>query len=171
MLQKEKESAFSELYHQHAKRVYNSIHRIVTHTAEAEDILQETFLAVYHDLEKLDKIINVEAWIRKIAVNKAISHLRRQKISFTGPSFSEPEAEDDYDPNEDEIFENKVEDVRNSIECLPQSYKTIVSLYLFEQIPQEEIARMLGITHTTVRTQYHRAKKKILLSLKDKVYE
>lgn len=171
MYQKDKEAAFSELYHRHAKCVYNSIHRIVAHTAEAEDILQETFLTVYHDIEKLNHIIHIEAWIKRIAINKAISHLRKQKISFTEFSFLDMEAESEYDVNENEIFENKVEDIRNSIKNLPQGYKTIVNLYLFEQISQEEIARMLGLSHTTVRTQYHRAKKKILLSLKDKVYE
>ncbi len=80
------------------------------------------------------------------------------------------EAEKEYDPYENEIFENKLEDVRKSIEQLPPGYKTIINLYLFEQIPQEEIAAMLDISHNTVRTQYHRAKKRILLSLKDKVY-
>ncbi|MBC7615187.1 MAG: sigma-70 family RNA polymerase sigma factor, partial [Pedobacter sp.] len=66
--------------------------------------------------------------------------------------------------------ETQVEDVRKSIENLPQGYKTILCLYLFENISQEEIGAMLGISHNTVRTQYHRAKKKVLLSLKDKIY-
>lgn len=161
---------FSRLYQKYAKRIYNSIHRIVSHTAEAEDILQETFVTVFNEVGRLSNVINFEAWVKRIAINRSISHLRKKKIQFSDSDFTEIEAEKEYDIQENEIFESKVEDVRKSIEHLPPGYKTIVCLYLFEHIPQEEIASMLGISHNTVRTQYHRAKKKILLSLKDKTY-
>lgn len=170
MCQANNDLGYTELYKKYARRIYNSIHRIVSHTAEAEDILQETFLMVFKEVGRLSNVINFEAWVKRIAINKSISHLRKKKIEFSDLDFTEIEAEKEYDIEENEIFENKVEDVRACIDQLPQGYKTIVSLYLFEQIPQEEIANMLGISHNTVRTQYHRAKKKILLSLKDKTY-
>lgn len=170
MCQANNDLGFTELYRKYARRIYNSIHRIVSHTAEAEDILQETFVTVFNDLERLSNVINFEAWVKRIAINRAISHIRKKKIEFTDLGFTEIEAEKEYSADENDIFESKVEDVRNCIEQLPPGYKTIVSLYLFEQIPQEEIAVMLGISHNTVRTQYHRAKKKILSSLKDKAY-
>lgn len=162
---------YTELYGKYAKRIYNSIHRIVSHTAEAEDILQETFLTVFNEIDKLSNVVNFEAWVKRIAINRAISHLRKKKIEFSNSDTTEIAAEEIYDVQENELFETRVEDVRNSIENLPQGYKTIVCLYLFENIPQEEIGAMLGISHNTVRTQYHRAKKKVLLSLKDKIYD
>lgn len=161
---------FTELYQKYARRIYNSIHRIVSHTAEAEDILQETFLTVFKEIDKLSNVLNFEAWVKRIAINRAISHLRKKKIEFSDLEGTEIEAEKEYDVRENELFETQVEDVRKSIEDLPQGYKTIVCLYLFENIPQEEIGAMLGISHNTVRTQYHRAKKRVLLSLKDKIY-
>lgn len=170
MCQANNDLGYTELYRKYARRIYNSIHRIVSHTAEAEDILQETFVTVFNDLERLSNVINFEAWLKRIAINRAISHIRKKKIEFTDLGFTEFEAEKEYSTDENDIFESKVEDVRNCIEQLPPGYKTIVSLYLFEQIPQEEIATMLGISHNTVRTQYHRAKKKIISSLKDKAY-
>lgn len=170
MCQANNDLGYTELYRKYARRIYNSIHRIVSHTAEAEDILQETFVTVFNDLGRLSNVINFEAWVKRIAINRAISHIRKKKIEFTDLGFTEFEAEKEYSTDENDIFESKVEDVRNCIEQLPPGYKTIVSLYLFEQIPQEEIATMLGISHNTVRTQYHRAKKKILSSLKDKAY-
>jgi RNA polymerase sigma factor (sigma-70 family) len=170
MCQANNDLGFTELYKKYAKRIYNSIHRIVSHTAEAEDILQETFVTVFNDLERLSNVINVEAWLKRIAINRAISYIRKKKIEFTDLGFTELEAEKEYNEDENDIFENKVEDIRTCIEQLPPGYKTIVSLYLFEQISQEEIATMLGISHNTVRTQYHRAKKKIISSLKDKAY-
>ena len=170
MCQADNDLGFTELYQKYAKRIYNSIHRIVSHTAEAEDILQETFLTVFKEIDKLSNVLNFEAWVKRIAINRAISHLRKKKIEFSEVEFTDIEAEKEYDIQENELFETQIEDVRKSIECLPQGYKTILCLYLFENIPQEEIGAMLGISHNTVRTQYHRAKKRVLLSLKDKIY-
>ena len=170
MCQVNNDLGYNGLYERYAKRIYNSIHRIVSHTAEAEDILQETFLTAFKEIGKLSGVANFEAWIKRVAINKAISHLRKKKIEFSDLDHTEIEAEKEYDTQENELFETQVEDVRKSIENLPQGYKTIVCLYLFENISQEEIGAMLGISHNTVRTQYHRAKKKVLLSLKDKIY-
>ena len=170
MCQASNDLGYSELYEKYAKRIYNSIHRIVSHTAEAEDILQETFLTAFKEIGKLSGVASFEAWIKRVAINKAISHLRKKKIEFSDLDHTEVEAEKEYDTQENELFETQVEDVRKSIENLPQGYKTILCLYLFENISQEEIGAMLGISHNTVRTQYHRAKKKVLLSLKDKIY-
>jgi len=170
MCQAKNDLGFTELYERYARRIYNSIHRIVSHTAEAEDILQESFLTAFKEIGKLSGVASFEAWVKRVAINKSISHLRKKKIEFSDVETSEIVAESEYDLKENELFEAQVEEVRKSIENLPQGYKTIVCLYLFENIPQEEIGSMLGISHNTVRTQYHRAKKKILLSLKDKMY-
>ena len=161
---------YSGLYQKYARRIYNSIHRIVSHTAEAEDILQETFVDAFKEITQSNRVVNFEAWTKRIAINKAISYLRKRKIQFTDVDFLEVGNEEEYNVEEDEMFDHSVEEVRNCIEGLSLGYKTIVSLYLFDNIPQEEIANMLGISHNTVRSQYHRAKKKIILSLKDSVY-
>ncbi|MFX5207089.1 sigma-70 family RNA polymerase sigma factor, partial [Acinetobacter baumannii] len=77
------------------------------------------------------------------------------------PSLQDDEAIDEAG------FELKVEAVKKAINALPEGYRTVVNLYLFEQLPQEEIGVLLGISHNTVRTQYHRAKAKIWKTLKE----
>lgn len=161
---------YTGLYNRYAKGIYNSISRIVAHTAEAEDILQETFCLIFGDIKKLQEIKSFEAWVKRIAINRSISHLRRNKIAFTELGNNEFSDEAHQNEGEEEIFNCRVEDVRKSIEALSPGYRTILNLYLFEQMSQEEIAGMLGLSHSTVRTQYHRAKNKILLALKDKSY-
>lgn len=170
MCQAGNDFGFTTLYNRYAKGVYNSISRIVSHTAEAEDLLQDTFFTVFSDVSKLKGINSVEGWIKRIAINRSISHLRKNKIMFSDLGDNELADNDVYSVEENEIFDCKVEDIRNSIEQLPQGYKTILNLYLFENMPHEEIAGVLGISHSTVRTQYHRAKKRILSELKDKSY-
>jgi len=170
MCREGKDLGFTLLYNKYSKRVYSSICRFISHTGEAEDILQETFFTVFGELSKMKEIVSFEAWTRRIAINRSISHLRKQKIQFSDLGEMDIPAGEMYDPGENELFECKVEDVKNSIAALPMGYKTILNLYLFEKLTQEEIAVMLGVSHTTVRTQYHRAKKKVLESLKDKPY-
>ena len=165
-----KDLGYTELYNRYARGIYNSISRIVSHTAEAEDILQETFCQIFGDMRKLQGVASVEGWTKRIAINKSISHLRRQKMTFTDLGDTEIADDEPQTTDENDIFDCRVEDVRKSIEALAPGYRTIVNLYLFEKLSQEEIAGMLGLSHSTVRTQYHRAKNKILLSLKDKSY-
>lgn len=170
MCQAGNDSGFTALYNKYAKGVYNSITRIVSHTGEAEDILQDTFYTVFNDMGKITGILSFEAWVRRIAINRSISHLRKKKILFSDLEHTEFADENEYSIEEDELFDCRVEDVRSCIERLPPGYKTILNLYLFENMQHEEIAGVLGISHSTVRTQYHRAKKKIYLLLKDKSY-
>jgi RNA polymerase sigma factor (sigma-70 family) len=165
-----KDHGYTGLYNRYAKGIFNSISRIVSHSGEAEDILQDTFCLIFGDLKKLQEVSSFEAWVKRIAINRSISHLRRRKIVFSDLGDAEIADDAPLDLDDEEIFNCKVEDVRKSIEALSPGYRTIISLYLFEQLSQEEIAGMLGLSHSTVRTQYHRAKKKILLSLKDKSY-
>lgn len=165
-----KDTGYTTLYNRYAKGIYNSICRIVNHTAEAEDILQETFCVIFSDVEKLQQVTHFEGWVKRIAINRSISHLRKRKLTFT--DLGDTEIADQAPPTveDDEIIDCRVNDVRESIASLPIGYRTIMNLYLFEKMSQKDIAELLGLTHITVRTQYHRAKNKILLSLKDKTY-
>lgn len=165
-----KDHGYTELYNRYARGIYNSIHRIVSHTGEAEDILQETFCLIFKDIQKLQNVLSVEAWLKRIAINRSISHLRRKKMVFTDMGDTEIMDEAHQSAGAEEIFSKKVEDVRKCIEALSPGYRTILNLYLFEDLSQEEIAGLLGLSHSTVRTQYHRGKNKVLLSLKDKSY-
>jgi RNA polymerase sigma-70 factor (ECF subfamily) len=72
---------------------------------------------------------------------------------------------EDEEPNEEELA-LKVEDIKKAVGLLPNGYRTVLTLYLFEGYDQEEIAEILGVSHATVRTQYMRAKKKLLQYIK-----
>ncbi|MFX5510209.1 sigma factor, partial [Acinetobacter baumannii] len=72
--------AFTELYHRYAKELYNSIFRIVQHTGEAEDLLQESFVIACQQINQFEQRSSFGAWIKRIAINKAISSLRKKKI-------------------------------------------------------------------------------------------
>lgn len=162
------EKGYAMLYNKYAKRIYHAVFRVMGNTAESEDIVQEAFCTAFEQIGKLKNQNNFEGWVKRIAINQAISTLRKKKMVFADESHLETVAEEDVDMDEEFLFQCQVDDVKSAIQALPDGYRTIVSLHLFEDMGQEEIGNMLGISHATVRSQYHRAKKKIFTALKDR---
>ena len=162
-------SGYTGLYNLYAKEVYNTVYNLVHHTAEAEDILQESFIAAYQAMDKFQNTGGFRAWVKRIAINLSISRLRRNKMKFV-----EMNVDSDHTRDDDQVDESaitfKIEEVQRAIAALPEAYRTVFQLYAVEEIPQAEIARMLGIAHNTVRIQYHRAKQKIVRTLKEAGY-
>lgn len=141
--------------------------RIVAHIGEAEDVLQEAFLDAFCHLNTFKGQSTFGAWLKQIVVNKAINHLRQRKMQWVD---IEEFGGDEHDIADDTPFDEEeaqldVERVRLGIEQLPEGYRVVLSLYLFEGYDHEEISEILGISETTSRTQYMRGKKKLLALL------
>jgi RNA polymerase sigma factor (sigma-70 family) len=158
--------SFGELYQKYAKAMYNTSLRIVNHTADAEDVLQESFLDAFAAIESFAYKSTFGAWLKRIVINKSINALRKRKMDIIDiektPAIHMAE-EETYD---EETIKFKVEEVKRAVKDLPNGYRTVLSLHLFEGYDQEEIAEILKISHATVRTQYMRAKQKLLLLIK-----
>lgn len=160
-------SAYTSVYHIFSKEIYNTIYRLVNETTEAEDLLQETFMAVFNGIDRFDITGSFRAWIKRIAINKAISRLRKRKIRFAELDTSHLKANEET--VDEQAFEFRVAEVNRAIEALPDSYRTIVQLHIFENIPHVEIAVLLGLEPNNVRIQYHRARQRILKALTTEV--
>lgn len=161
-------AGFTGLYNLYAKEVYNSIYRLIGHTAEAEDLLQESFVAAFQAIGGYQHTGGFRAWVKRIAINKSVSALRKKKVRMVELEPADGVKEDDaVDENQ---FSFTVERIQQAVEQLPDPYRRVFQLYVIENIPQVEIADMLGIAHNTVRIQYHRAKQKILLIMKENGY-
>ena len=163
-------AAYTALYNEHATAVYNSILRLVEHTGEAEDILQESFVAAFQGIGGLKNTEGFGAWVKRIAINKSIDLIRKRKIRFVELEPGWALKEETETVNE-AAFEFNMEAINSAIEALPDGYRTVFNLFAIENIPHAEIALMLGIEKTTVRTQYHRAKHKIIDILKAGGYD
>lgn len=150
---------FSELYMRYHKAVFNSILRLVTDLGQAEDLLQEVFIFLYQEIMKGYRMEHFGGFSKRVAVNKSIDFLRKNKHRLTFEDGYENVA--DEQTEDEDLFEFRVEEVKKAIRSLPDGYRMVVNLYVIEGLSHEEIAELLGISHTTVRTQYHRAKKKI----------
>lgn len=159
--------AYSELYNRYAKAMFNTSLRIVNSVGDAEDVLQESFIDAFKHLADFRYNSTFGAWLKRIVINKSISLLRKKKLKMVDIDSATVADLSEYEAVDETAFQYKVEEVRNAIQRLPDGYRAVVSLYLLEEIPQEEIGKMLGISHNTVRTQYHRAKQKLMQILKE----
>jgi RNA polymerase sigma factor (sigma-70 family) len=154
--------SYAELYQKYAKAMYNTSLRIVNHTGDAEDILQDAFTDAFRSLDEFHHKSTFGAWLKKIVVNKSINQLRKRKldlIDIEKTNLGHLPEEESADEKEIEL---RVEDIKKAVKLLPNGYRTVLSLYLFEGYDQEEIAEILRVSHATVRTQYMRAKQKLL---------
>lgn len=154
-------SAQLSLYKQFARRLYVACLRIVGNSSEAEEAMQDTFLKIFTRLNQYHDEQCFEAWIHRIAIHTAIDYARRQTPEWEELSDNYTTETEPPEPDEDEI-NYSVNQVKNACQKLPAGYRVILSLYLFEGYDMEEIASILKIQPPSVRSQYLRAKRKLL---------
>ncbi len=145
--------------------MYNTALRITGNSADAEDILQESFIDAFEQLRSFEGRSTFGAWLKQIVVYKSIALLRKRRVSFTDLMLEAENMAEEDAVGEDDI-EFTVNSVKGAISRLPDGYRAVLSLYLVEGYDHEEISEILKISHSTVRTQYIRGKQKLLELLK-----
>ncbi|MCS7019433.1 MAG: RNA polymerase sigma factor [Cytophagales bacterium] len=147
------------LYSLYAKAMYNTCLRITGNTAMAEDALQETFLTAFQKIDNYRGAASFGAWLKRIAINAAINHTRKWKREWLA---DEPLADiPEETPETDEELPLKIALVQQAIQQLPDGFRIVFSLYAIEGYEHSEIADILGISVSTSKTQYSRAKAKL----------
>jgi len=156
----------SELYRCYQKLAYNTIQSIIKNDMDSEDILQNGFLKLYKCIDQYNGKGNFEGWVYRIFKNLSIDFLRKKKYSV---EFCD---NIDFVIDEDKDFrEEKFNDIEFVLESLPKSYKTVMTMYYYENLQHKEIAKILKINEGTSKSHLHRAKQKMMKELKNKVYE
>jgi RNA polymerase sigma factor (sigma-70 family) len=158
--------SYEKLYRQYVKAMFNTSLRILNNHADAEDVTQEAFIDAFRSLSDFHYRSTFGSWLKRIVINKSINALRKRKIALIDLDTSAAEDVSDQQEINEKDIELRVETVKKAITQLPDGYRTVLSLYLLEGYDQEEISEILSISHNTVRTQYMRAKQKLLFILK-----
>ena len=157
---------FAELYRKYSKAMYNTSLRIVNNTGDAEDVVQEAFTDAFRSLEDFHYKSTFGAWLKRIVINKSINYLRKRKMDMIDIEKTNIGHLPEEDTTDEQEIQMKVEDIKKAVGLLPNGYRTVLTLYLFEGYDQEEIAEILQVSHATVRTQYMRAKQKLVQHIK-----
>jgi len=144
------------LYNQYSKAMFNLAHRILNNREDAEDVLQEAFVDCFRNISSFRFESTFGAWLKKILVNKCINHIKRKKIDLT---LCETLPVNVYEEEEEVVYDTGK--IFRGIEKLPDGYRVILTLYLLEGYDHSEISQILGITESTSKSQYSRAKDKL----------
>ena len=151
------------LYEQYSKAMYNLAYRILNNKEDAEDMLQEAFVDCFRNIDSFRFESTFGAWLKKIVVNRCINYVKKKKIDLT---LYDTLPVTIYEEEEDVVYET--DKIFKGIEMLPDGYRIILTLYLIEGYDHGEISQILGISESTSKSQYSRAREKLrnLLSKK-----
>jgi RNA polymerase sigma factor (sigma-70 family) len=156
------ERACHDIYLQYSKTMYHTCLRILNNRADAEDALQEAFVKAFKNLHTFKAEAALGTWLKRIAINECLNFLQRRKIKLfvdDGQLARIPEETANQDDIEEDLLH--VNRIKNAIPLLPDSYRIVLSLYLLDGYDHVEIAEIMGITESTSKSQFHRAKAKL----------
>ena len=142
-------------------RLYWHIRRLVDDEDAAKDVLQETFIKVYQNFSQFKKDSQLYTWLYRIASNEALQHLNKvkkmQKTEQDADIYLENQKAENSGRNADEI-ELLLQD---AIQKLPEKQRMVFTLRYYDDLPYEEISKILDMSVSTLKTNYHYAKSKI----------
>ncbi|MBO4289902.1 MAG: sigma-70 family RNA polymerase sigma factor, partial [Lachnospiraceae bacterium] len=169
------QAALTDLYNRTYNAVYNTIRFMVKDEDAALDILQDSYIKAFDSLGQLQEASKFEAWVKRIAHNKAIDYLRQAKpVTFSSLSDEDsdeaPQFEDDRPENLPEVVIDRQETTRlinGILDSLPEEQRVCISLFYYDQLSVKEIAAELGITEATVKSRLLYGRKKVETQVRD----
>ena len=150
-----------QLYKLYAKAMYNVCMRIVCNEEEAKDVLQEAFVEAFRNLNSFRYESTFGAWLKRIVVNRSLNALRKNRFSLVYQDNLPDDIEVQEDVSGEDTVKYSVEKVHKAMIMLPEGARVVFSLYLMEGYDHTEISQILGISESTSKSQYIRAKQLI----------
>ena len=147
------------IYKQYYKAMFNTAFRIVNDRFEAEDIMQESFLAAFTKLDSFSRNVTFGAWLKRIVINNSLTALKKNKrletVSLDKVTI----------PNINEEIQDysllSAKQILEQVSKLKPNYKVAITLHLIEGYDYEEIAQIMEISYENSRTTVSRAKNKL----------
>lgn len=164
------DAAFEEVVRQYGARLLAVARRFLVNEADAQDAVQDAFLSAFRGIESFQEGARLSTWLHRIVVNASLMKLRTRRrhpetaIEDLLPKF-QPNGHRDGAPidwagaEDTSVLDRETQRlVRQKIEELPESYRTVLLLRDIEERSTAETAELLGMTETAVKTRLHRAR-------------
>lgn len=146
-----------KIYELYSKAMFNVCYRMMNNREDAEDLLQEVFLQAFTKLDSFRFESSFGTWLKTITVRLCINAIHKRKVELVYC-----EEIDDQSPQEEaDNLEFTAANILKAMDELPEGGRIVFSLYLLEGYDHGEIAQILGITVSTSKTQYMRAKRRV----------
>lgn len=161
--QKGNEGSFNELVRRYQEKVYWIAHRFVNDHDQADDIVQEVFLKVYSALNDFRGDSGVYTWLYRITVNISLNAIRKKRVRdflridefFNSPIEESERPDKQYEQNEQKQL------IEEAIQRLPEKQKTVFILRYYEELPYEDISKILKTSVGGLKANYFHAVKNI----------
>lgn len=163
-------AAFKELVELYKDKLHRLAYRMTNNRHDSEDVVQETFMRVYMNLNHYDENQKFSTWIFRIGKNLCIDLLRKKKVDHsldTGlgdeqdRTFYEKLPSAEASPESRVLLGEMQDQMRKVIDKLSDKYKTIVTLYYLHEMSLQEISDALGVPVTTVKSRLHRGREQL----------
>jgi RNA polymerase sigma factor (sigma-70 family) len=149
-------SAQKRLYDAFAGKMFAVCLRYVKNRADAEDVLQDSFIKIYENIDSFRGDSPLQYWIKSIVVNTALKHLRKQKYPL---ELDDVHTYDNYVADTEFTLAGfQMQQLLDFIQELPPGCQTVFNLYAIEGYQHNEIAELMGISEGTSKSQYSRAR-------------
>lgn len=158
----QKEKAFTAILKKYQEKLYWHIRRMVVDHDDANDILQNMFIKVWKSLDNFREDSQLYTWLYRIATNECLTFLEQQKRR-SAVSLSDVESGLSNKIKADENFDaNKLEwKLQLAIQHLPEKQRIVFNLRYYDEMPYEEMSRVLETSEGALKASYHHAAKKI----------
>lgn len=163
-------AAFEEVYQRHHRRVYSICLRMLQNAHEAEDLTQDVFIQLYRKIGSFRGDSAFTTWLHRMTVNQVLMHFRKRNVKFEKVT-EEGETPDQIVAGTANPLKMPIVDkiaLENAIEQLPTGYKNVFVLHDVEGFEHEEVAKILGCSVGTSKSQLHKARLKLRKLLKKK---
>ena len=157
-----KERAFTSIIKKYQEKLYWHVRRMVIDHEDANDVLQNVFIRVWNGLENFREDSQLYTWLYRIATNETLTYLEQQKKRTT-VSLSDVESGLSNKIKADKYFDsNKLEwKLQLAIQQLPEKQRIVFQLRYYDEMPYEEMSRVLETSEGALKASYHHAVKKI----------
>jgi RNA polymerase sigma factor (sigma-70 family) len=157
-----KEKAFTSIIKKYQEKLYWHVRRMVIEHEDSNDVLQNVFIRVWNGLENFREDSQLYTWLYRIATNECLTYLEQQKKK-SSVSFDEVETGLANKIKADENFDaNKLEwKLQLAIQQLPEKQRIVFQLRYYDEMPYEEMSRVLETSEGALKASYHHAVKKI----------
>jgi RNA polymerase sigma factor (sigma-70 family) len=157
-----KESAYTSIIRKYQEKLYWHVRRMVVDHDDANDVLQNMFIRVWNGLENFREDALLYTWLYRIATNESLTFLEQQK-KRSSVSLSDVESGLENKIKADKHFDaNKLEwKLQLAIQQLPEKQRVVFSLRYYDEMPYEEMSRVLETSEGALKASYHHAVKKI----------
>ena len=162
----ESQRAMSQFYQMYVEELSSVCYRYVPYEEDAKDVLQNSFVKIFTSLPTIEYRSEeaLRGWMKRVVTNEALSFLRKRKKLLFVESHGEETLMDDGEPQTESLSPDALHQL---ISELPDGYRTVVNLYVFEGYSHKQIAELLGITESTSGSQFYYAKRLLAKRIKE----